>query len=155
MKLNELLEEAKFGQESYKKLKTIEHIHNTPEENKVSYLLKHAIEALNEDQDIMESLTLAYSQIKGYEERKRRVVNLHESFYRMKFDSLKSTIVDLTEKVNKKESFGNEALLSNALALVQYAFTEISENCEKEVVLPEVQLQEMVNEEYTLIKENI
>lgn len=155
MKLNELLEEAKFGQESYKKLKTIEHIHNTPEENKVSYLLKHAIEALNEDRDIMESLTLAYSQIKGYEERKRRVVNLHESFYRMKFDSLKSTIVDLTEKVNKKESFGNEALLSNALALVQYAFTEISENCEKEVVLPEVQLQEMVNEEYTLIKENI
>lgn len=155
MKLNELLEEAKMGQINYKRLKAIEHIHNTPEENKVSYLLKHALESLNEEKSIMEKLTLAYSQIKGYEERKRRGFGLNESFYRMKFDSLKSTMVELSEAVNKEDEYVNEELLGNAIALVQYSFNEVSENCKKDVKLPELKLQKIVNEEYELIKDNI
>jgi len=155
MKLNELLEETKIGKDNYKKIKSIEHIHNTPEENKISFLLQHSLNSLKESKEITGSLQLAYSQIKGYEERKRRVTKLHESFLRMKYDALKNTYLELIENINKKEELQNEELLSNAVALVHYAFNEISEQCDKKVTLPEIQIQEKVNEEYKLIKENI
>lgn len=155
MKLNELLEEAKIGKDNYKKLKAIEHIHATPEENRISYLLKHSLDNLKEEAGIMNQIRLAYSQIKSYEERKRRVINLQESFVRMKYDALASTILTLTEEVNKKEEYENEELLSNTIALIQYAFNEIAEGCNKEITLPELYLQEQVNEEYKIIRENI
>lgn len=155
MKLNQLLEEAKIGKANYKKLKTIENINNTPEGNKISYLLKHSLISLRESEGITNTLNLAYSQIKGYEEKKRKVSKLQESFIRMKYDALKSTYLTLIEEVNKKEKHTNEELLSNSIALVHYAFKELSEMCGKEVTLPEINLQEQINEEYKIIKENI
>ena len=155
MKLGDLLEESKIGRDNYKKLKTIEHIHNTPEENRISFLLKHSLSSLKESEEIMEGLKIAYSQIKGYEEKKRRVVNLQEAFIRMKYDALKATYLNLIESVNKKEEYNNEELLSNSIALVHYAFNELSESFNKKDTLPEINLQEQINEEYKLIKENI
>lgn len=155
MKLNQLLEEAKIGKANYKKLKAIEHINNTPEENKISYLLKHSITSLNESEGIMKTLNLAYSQIKGYEEKKRKVSKLQESFIRMKYDALKSTYLTLIEEVNKIEEYTNEELLSNSIALVHYIFEELLESCNKKITLPEFNLREQMNEEYKIIKENI
>lgn len=165
MKLNELLEEVKIGSENYKRIKRLEEddrkkneslkrIKETPEENKISYLLKSSLENLQENEEIMKYISQAYTQIKSYEEKKREVSELRESYSRMKFDSIKETFISLIEAVNMYE-IKNKNLLSNTLALVQYTFEELAEKTQREINLPSLVIQEQMEEELKIIKENI
>ncbi len=155
MNINELLEESKIGVEDYKKLNAIELIYNTSEEDRISFLLSHSIENLKENEQIMYILNQANSQIKGYEERKKRGRGVQESFARMKFDALKNTYIELAECINNQETFNNKELLGNSVALIVYIFEEISEKCNKKINLPELVIQEEVEAEYSFIKENL
>lgn len=155
MKINDLLEEVKIGSDDYKKLKRIEQLQKTPEEDKVSYLLKHSIQKLNENKNIMTYLNQAYTQIKRYEEKKRNVRDLRESFARMKFDSLKETYSSLIEAVNSVKEYKNEELLSNSIALVSYVIEELSNKTGKDVKVPELFMKEQVDNELSIIKENL
>ena len=155
MKFNELLEEVKFGNEDYRKLKNLEKIQESySEKNKISFLLENSMEKLDEASQVMNSLHKAYTQIRSYEQKKSLVSELKESFIRMKFDAIKKSYYDLIESINENE-ISNKELLSNAVALVKYSFEELNENINIKVNFPETPLSEDIDKEFDFIKKNI
>lgn len=153
MKLTELLEEAKIGRDSYKRLRTTEFLQSLSEENKLSSILVNAMENLNENTAITESLMGALDAIKTYEDRKNRSVRLQESFLRKQYDAIKYHYVELLENVNKAKDIKDEENVSKAIALINYVFEDVFEQFSQNTYLPEFYLEESVFEEYSLLRE--
>ena len=171
MKLSEVLEEVKIGEEAYKEQKTSQELIESFDEDMNNYKISSLISALNNKfienlneytTPVIKTFRKIENKIKMLEERLEKHNYISESYAKMKYDSLSEDFNSLYESLKSKKTqrqFDKERL-AHAIGLVIYEAKKLSKSGNfdfNEVDFPSLDesLDPSVKKELKLIEENI
>jgi len=171
MKLSQLLEEIKIGEDNYRQLKTSKELIESFDEDIDNYKISKLIAALNNKfmEDVNEDTTPV---IKGLRKIENKISMMEEriedgkpistAYARMKYDSISEDFGYIVENIKRKKvqrQLDREAL-AHALALVIYEAKELSKEgdfdfSEKDFPSVDENFAPFVKKELSLIEESL
>lgn len=171
MKLSQLLEEIKIGEENYRQMETSKELIESFDENIDNYKISKLISVLNNKfmKDLNEDTTPVIkgfrkieNKIKMMEDRVEDGKTLSTAYARMKYDSLSEDFNYIVENIKKKKvqrQLDKEAL-AHALALVIYEAKSLSQEgdfdfSEKDFPSVDENFNPFIKKELSLIEESL
>lgn len=171
MKLSQLLEEIKIGEENYRQLATSKELIESFDEDIDNYKISKLISALNnkfmEDVNedtapVVKGLRKIENKISMMEERIEDGKPISTAYARMKYDSISEDFNYIIENIkrNKVQRQLDREALAHALALVIYEAKTLSQEgdfdfAEKDFPQVDENFQPFVKKELSLIEESL
>jgi len=169
MKLSELLNQIKIGEDEYKTRENVDAVLETFDEDDDQYKTSKLIDILSAKltESKNENNVITINRIKKtaikigmYEDKFSTGKEISKSYHRMKFDSIKENYNEIIHDLESKkvQRSMDKEILSHAVALIKHKIIQLAEAAEiqnpKLRELPET-LRPFVDKEYKLIIENI
>lgn len=171
MKLEQLLEEIKIGEDNYRQIQTSKELIESFDEDINNYKISKLISALNSKfaENLSEDTSPAVrafrkieNKIKMMEDRIEDKGFVSEAYARMKYDSISEDFAYLSENINKNKiqrQLDTDSL-AHAVALVIYEAKKLSQEGnfdfrEKDFPVMNESFKVVVNKELKLIEESL
>lgn len=171
MKLSELLDEVKLGEETVRKEKTSKELIESFDEDLNNYKISSLISALNnkfienvneETSSVIKNLRKIENKIKMTEDRIENHGYISESYAKMKYDNLSEDFKALSDNIRKKkvQRQMDKDSLGHAVALVIYEAKKLSREgsfdfSEKDFPVYDETFYPTIKSELKLIEENL